>query len=71
VLINYVLSPSQNFVINNDQKINTVTLDYYATPDVDPKEVYNYGPITATDNFTAKQPTIVREIVSSTETSTS
>jgi hypothetical protein len=32
--------------------------------------VYNYGPITATDNFISKQPIIVREIVSSTETST-
>lgn len=68
ILINYVLSPNQNFVINNDQKVNTVSLDYYATPDVEPKEVYNYGPITSTDNFTAKQPVITREIISTTET---
>jgi hypothetical protein len=42
VLINYVLSPNQNFVINNTPKENTISLDYYATADVDPKEVYNY-----------------------------
>lgn len=70
VLINYVLSPNQNFVINNISKQNTVSLDYYSTADVDPKEVYNYWPISDTASFTAKQPSIVREIVSSTEAST-
>jgi hypothetical protein len=71
VLINYVLSPNQNFIINNDLKVNTVSLDYYATADIVPDEVYNYSPITANTDFTSKQPTIERVIVSSTETSTS
>ncbi len=67
VTINYSVNVWTGILINSLTKVNTVTLNYYSSKDAPANWVNNFWPLTSSSSFTTKQPTLVRNLLSTTE----
>ncbi|MBS8122070.1 DUF11 domain-containing protein, partial [Candidatus Vampirococcus lugosii] len=68
VIIDYTLAPTTGFVIDGNNRKNSISMDYYSSEDADSKEVNNFGPISTDIDFELARPGISRIISGSSET---
>jgi len=67
VIIDYRVKTETGLIINNQNKINTVNLDYYASDTASSDGLHNYWPLEDSSSFITKQPTITRTLISTSE----
>jgi len=67
VIIDYIVKPNSNLLINNENKISKITLDYFSTKSATNNWLNNYWPLEAETSFITKQPTILRNLLSTSE----
>jgi len=67
IKIDYTVKAWTGLIINNQDKINTVTLDYFASDIAVSNDINNYWPLEAESNFITKQPIISRTVFSTSE----
>ena len=67
VIIDYKVKAWTWLLINNQFKVNTVSLDYYASDSAVSDGLHNFWPIEDNSSFKTKQPTIIRTLISTTE----
>ncbi len=70
VIIDYKVKPNWALLIDNNLKENIVSLDYYASDTATSNWLNNYWPLEDNADFTTKQPTITRTLLSTSESGT-